>query len=263
MKRPDWLAVALLCLWLSACIGHADARTAEEIVAQSNLAMVDVAADFRVSGHMAIFLIDSAGWADTLGPTSNLPDMLAAANAYIDMAERSPYTSPQYFERGHVYSLHRTSDDRIIPEKWQCQSLDSYQVFRASVFGPWSYLALMRAAKLYYIDEEDNLHHLAGEVSGGIVLGELGLTVFPMFDIYDPTERDHIDVWIDTRDYYVQRIVITRPPGKIGGQPDPGGRLEIELNGFRKELRLSVPEVKDNTSAAWRKSSTGSRASVG
>ena len=246
MKRLGWLALALLCLWLSACVKYTAARP-EEIIARSNRAMVDVAANFRISGHMAIFLLDSAGQADTLGPTTNLPHTLAAASAYIDMAEQSPYTSPQYFERGHVYSLDRMPDDKVVSGQWRCQPLDSYQLFRASVFGPWSYFALMRAAKLRYIAEEGDLYHLAGEVSGGSILRELGLTAFPMFNIYDPTECDHVDVRIDTRDYYVRRIVITRPPGKIGGQPDPGGRLELELDGFRKEMHLSVPEIKDST----------------
>lgn len=242
MRCPDWLALGLLCLCVPSCAGPTD-RRAREIIELSDQAMTDVAANFRLSGHMAIFLIDAAGQADTVGPTRNLPRTIESASAYIDMAEPSPYTSPQYFKRGHVYGLSRTSDDKIIPGQWECQSLDSYQLFRASVFGPWSYCAIARRAELRYIAKEHESYHLAGDVSAGTVLSDLGLSTFPMFNVDDPLERDHVDIWIDIRDYYIRRVVITRLPGTVGGQPDPGGRLDLELDGFRNTLDLSVPQV--------------------
>lgn len=64
-----------------------------------------------------------------------------------------------------------------------------------------------------------------------------------MFNVDDPLERDHVDIWIDIGDYYIRHVVITRLPGTVGGQPDSGGRLDLELDGFRNTLDLSVPQV--------------------
>jgi hypothetical protein len=216
--------------------------TPDELLRWSNTVMDATAAEFTIQGQMAIFRLESHGFADNLGATDDLPETVRSANTCFEHTRELARTGVTLFTADSAYYPQLDDEQRAIPGRWQIeQPVGLYQAFRGWTLGPWAYMALVRNAELSGFNQDSDLYHITGTVKSGRVLSKLNITVDPVFCVEDPDETEQIEAWIDTAGY-LRRVIIRREPGLVCGQPDPGGEIQVELYNFKPGLNITAPE---------------------
>jgi hypothetical protein len=221
--------------------------TPDELLHWSDTVMATTATEFTIKGQMAIFKLESHGFADNLGPTDDLPQTVRSSNVCFEHTKELAHIGPTLFTADSAYYPQVDDKQQAIPGRWQIEHpIGLYQAYRGWTLGPWAYIALVRNAELSRFEQDDDLYHITGTVKAGRVLSQLGVTVNPTFCVEDPDETEQIEAWIDSTGY-LRRIVIRREPGLVCGQPDPGGEIQVELYNFKPGMSVSLPENKPTT----------------